>query len=639
MRIGVLSLLCAASAAALPAQEQPSDWKLHPTVQAKLADAAADERLPVYFVMRDRLGYHHWFPRVTGMHPEERRALVVRELKDHARRTQAGVWDHLSSECDRGNAGAPFCNWLGNFVRIEATPDAIRSAAAYDEVWEVRYDCSPSREACEDSAALPPSFVSVGTGPAAVGADRVWALGIDGSGVIVMNADSGINLNHKALENRLWTNSGEIPGNGVDDDGNGFADDVHGWNFGTNDNNLNDGGGHGTKTAGVLVGDGSCGTSLGIAPGARVMTGRLMTEADQWEAIQYAIEMGAHVQTSSHSYKNNFVPAPNYAMHRDIGEISLAAGLIRTNSTSNNGWLCQAGVGGVQRPFNVSAPGNVPSPYRDPNQALFGRLGGVIGVGAHLLSGELDGQSPCGPSAWHVSDLLGVLPNYPLINWDPLDDDFPWMGGSFQGLLKPDVVAPTGTQTATGGGATCSIGLFGGTSNATPVVAGCLTLWKSANMSLNPEDIAMIVHQSSSDEGLIPGKENTWGAGKINAYAGLQMALNVHRVNGQSAWEVVHQSGTPITFEVDGSEGRPVVMVLGLVREEADLVVVKSGVGSRLFSLFGGWTDNAGNASVTLAVPAIPEPVTIYTQTFIDDRGGPSGQFLASNVVGTVIVP
>src|SRR5699024_4291224 len=49
--------------------------------------------------------------------------------------------------------------------------------------------------------------------------------------VIVAIIDSGIDIDHEDLKDNIWTNEGEIPGNGIDDDGNGYVDDVHGWNF------------------------------------------------------------------------------------------------------------------------------------------------------------------------------------------------------------------------------------------------------------------------------------------------------------------------------------------------------------------------------------------------------------------------
>src|SRR5690606_25848121 len=95
-----------------------------------------------------------------------------------------------------------------------------------------------------------------GNGPRAVFADRVWALGFEGQGVVIMNLDGGIVTQpsfHQDLAANMWVNPGEIAGNGVDDDRNGFIDDIHGWNFFWNSNVIDDGGDHGTKTAGCMV--------------------------------------------------------------------------------------------------------------------------------------------------------------------------------------------------------------------------------------------------------------------------------------------------------------------------------------------------------------------------------------------------
>ena len=54
-------------------------------------------------------------------------------------------------------------------------------------------------------------------------------------GTVVAVIDEGIDLNHPDLRNNIWTNPGEIPGNGIDDDANGYVDDVHGYDFANDD--------------------------------------------------------------------------------------------------------------------------------------------------------------------------------------------------------------------------------------------------------------------------------------------------------------------------------------------------------------------------------------------------------------------
>lgn len=88
-----------------------------------------------------------------------------------------------------------------------------------------------------------------------INAPAVWDMNIDGSDIIVAVIDSGIKLDHPDLTANIWTNPGETSGNGIDDDNNGFADDVHGWNFyisSKGNNNPTDENGHGTHVSGII---------------------------------------------------------------------------------------------------------------------------------------------------------------------------------------------------------------------------------------------------------------------------------------------------------------------------------------------------------------------------------------------------
>ena len=73
---------------------------------------------------------------------------------------------------------------------------------------------------------------------------------------IVAVIDTGIDFNHPAFQNAIWTNPGEIPNNGIDDDKNGYVDDVHGWNFASGNDNPQDDEGHGTHVSGIVLGVG-----------------------------------------------------------------------------------------------------------------------------------------------------------------------------------------------------------------------------------------------------------------------------------------------------------------------------------------------------------------------------------------------
>jgi hypothetical protein len=370
------------------------------------------------------------------------------------------------------------------------------------------------------------------------------------------------------------------------------------------------------------------------------MSSLLDTEASQWNAVQYALDMGADIFTSSHSYKLWFNPPPNYKMHREIGEMSLAAGLIRTNSTSNEGGECDTGSAS-SRPANIAAPGNLPPPYLDPNQTLRGGLGGVIGVGAwDWRNDRLEPLSPCGPFAWDLADILVRRSDYNQRFWDPmLHNDYPWNGGSQQGLLKPDISGPGNIRTTQGQGMVCDTAILPGTSAATPVVAGCIALWKQANPSLTPEDVGMIIHQTAWDRGTVPGKENGWGAGIVEAMAGLKRALCVHRVNGESAWEVEQRVGFQIDMRVDGVPSAMAAIAVGFERKTVNFGSVNVGIGSTVFTAWLGRLGTSGEGGVILPVSSAALGLTIYTQGFVDDLNGATGEILASNVVGVLITP
>ncbi len=137
--------------------------------------------------------------------------------------------------------------------------------------------------------------------PAATGAREAWTQS-RGDGVIVAILDSGLQLDHPDLARNLWRNPGEVPGNGVDDDRNGYVDDVFGANMITSDGNVADDEGHGTHVGGIVAaraGNGAGGS--GIAPGARLMAVKVLDARRSGNSsllargIRYAVDRGARI--------------------------------------------------------------------------------------------------------------------------------------------------------------------------------------------------------------------------------------------------------------------------------------------------------------------------------------------------------
>ena len=123
---------------------------------------------------------------------------------------------------------------------------------------------------------------------------------------IVAIIDTGVDYRHEDLQNVLWVNKGEIPGNGIDDDGNGYVDDVNGWNF-YDDNNVIYNGkddAHGTHIAGTIVANNNTKGVAGIAGGStvKIMVLKALGGDDESgstsgiiDAIKYAESMGATI--------------------------------------------------------------------------------------------------------------------------------------------------------------------------------------------------------------------------------------------------------------------------------------------------------------------------------------------------------
>ena len=113
-----------------------------------------------------------------------------------------------------------------------------------------------------------------GDGP--MGAASAWTE-ITGGDVTVAVVDTGVDLTHRDLAPNLWTNPGEVPGNGIDDDGDGIVDDVHGADFVNGDGDPSDDNGHGTHVAGIVAARGNNGVGVaGLAWRARIMAVKVL---------------------------------------------------------------------------------------------------------------------------------------------------------------------------------------------------------------------------------------------------------------------------------------------------------------------------------------------------------------------------
>lgn len=147
--------------------------------------------------------------------------------------------------------------------------------------------------------------------------------------VVIAIIDTGIDFEHPDLAGQIWTNTNEVPGNILDDDGNGYVDDVNGWDFVNNDNNPDDDNiySHGSHVSGIAAAALNNATGIaGICPGCRIMplkvcgTGTSCSVADIVEAIYYAADNGAKIISMSLGgpCSPTEAAAVNYAWNKDL---------------------------------------------------------------------------------------------------------------------------------------------------------------------------------------------------------------------------------------------------------------------------------------------------------------------------------
>ena len=344
-----------------------------------------------------------------------------------------------------------------------------------------RYEASPAVEYAEPDFLLRPTISpndpsnsrlyglnntgqSGGTPDADVDAKEAWDTTTGAPGTVVAVVDEGVDVSHPDLKGNIWVNTDEVPGNGLDDDRNGYVDDVHGYDFANDDPSIYDaadGDDHGTHVAGTIAAQGNNGIGVtGVNWRGSIMVLKFMganggNASDAVEALNYAVANGAAISNNSWGGSGSSLTLQQ-AISRAYSSGHLFVAAAR-NSGSNN-----------------DATPSYPASYGNAN---------IISV-----------------AATDDRDALASFSNF---------------GGSTVDLAAPGVNI---LSTLPGN----RYGSYSGTSMATPHVAGVAALLKSRDGTLDDAQVKARLLNSVDKKANLDGKVLT--GGRLNAASALGQA-------------------------------------------------------------------------------------------------------------------
>jgi subtilisin family serine protease/PKD repeat protein len=172
--------------------------------------------------------------------------------------------------------------------------------------YEVRAELVPDDPRFAEQWALHNIGQTGGVADADIDAPEGWDVATGSAEIVVAVIDTGVDARHPDLAANMWLNPNEVPGNGSDDDGNGYVDDVYGYDFRNNHGDPIDDHGHGTHVAGIIAAAGNNGAGVsGVAWRARIMSVKFLgADGSGWisdavNAVLYAADNGARVMNNS----------------------------------------------------------------------------------------------------------------------------------------------------------------------------------------------------------------------------------------------------------------------------------------------------------------------------------------------------
>ena len=469
--------------------------RLHPELVKTLSTAESAGQIPVIIEWGGQ-SYEQILQAALLLLDEQKntrlqeRSLVVATLQAYASEQSRALRSTLQEAEQLGQASEIQSFWVSPIIAAKASPALIETLSKREDVVQIRPD---ERFYLEQTSFTPTgSEAGMSWNLELIGVGFTQQqLGLDGSGVVVANLDTGVDWQHPAL---LKKYRGYNP--------HGPAQHIGNWFVVTNEPYLvpGDSNGHGTHTMGTMVGDDEAGNRTGVAPGAR------------WIAVKLFNNQGYTYESWIHA-AFQWVIAPE-------GNPSLAPDIVNSSWGSDSGGddrfrsdivaLRSAGILPV-----FSAGNNGPYPYTIGSPASYPESLSVGAVDQDKFTALFSSR---GPSPWNE--------------------------------IKPDVTAPGVNIRSTFPGS--GYATANGTSMAAPHVAGLAALILQGNPALSPDEIEEIIRSTAQPLGAaIPNNDTGWGL--ANAYAaGLkatshgELAGVVRRVEDNSPVPFPVLSATPL---------------------------------------------------------------------------------------------
>ena len=323
-----------------------------------------------------------------------------------------------------------------------------------------------------------------------IGAKKLWDFDIDCSDVTVGVMDSGIQTNHEDLIDNIWVNTREIVGDGIDNDGNGYIDDIYGWNCGDSNGDVSYVSNHGVHVAGIVsaVTDNSKGVAS-VARNAKIASIKIFNSSGK-STLSYIIE------------------GINYAKKNDINIINCSFGGTGWGSTSMS--IVKSAIEAVPNMFFVIAAGNTTSFSEADNDK--------VAVYPSQLTKDLDNVISVANTT--SSDELSSTSHY--------------------GATSVDIAAPGTVIYSTI--PTSSYGTMSGTSMATPMVASAVAVMRAVNPNISAKEIKETLCSSSDKLSALTGK--VISGGRLNAYNAVKAIMPTAT---PTATPTVKPTATPTT--------------------------------------------------------------------------------------------